>query len=187
MVASTYLRDKLRGFADPDYSGFTGFPPSKDAARQAWADAFSDYFDQVTEDETGIAPHHPTLVMTNVNSSFFGDLGLDPTTSATAAAADFAGAWKTAVQAVTFLPAPVGANTLTPLSFTNVPGQHGTLQSTLAALFADVLGTPTATAVARLGDIAAAFHAATVGLVASATRVNTSSGATVAPPTMTLH
>lgn len=183
MLEANVLRDKLRAFADADYAGFTAFPPSRDAARTAWAQAFSEYFDAVEEDLTGAPPGHLSLGTSGVQAAFRSDLGLDLTTSAAAAAADFAGAWGKAIDAITFASTLAAGYTWTPTGFIGVAGLQATLQATLAALFADVLGDPPATAIGRLGAIADAFHAASSNLVATAQKANSSS---TVPTTMPL-
>lgn len=185
MLDADRLRDNLRAFADADYGSFTAFPPTRADARQAWADAFSDYFDQIEEGVPAPPPGHTGLVTAGVNGAFFADLGLDLTLSSAAAAADFAGAWKQGVQAVTFAAVTdSGGNVWTPSLFVaaTVTSLHTTLLATLTTLF----GAPTADAPARLGEIAAAFHAASSGLVATVAVVN-SSGVTLPTVTMTVH
>lgn len=172
MLSATRLRDKLREFCDPDFSSFRGFPPSKLAARQEWAAAFFDYFDQVQEQIVPTVPSHPSLSTGAVQSAFFADLGLDPTTSADVAATDFAGAWRQSVLAVT----PAGSavdgatNTYVYLSWTNAATLYTPLHTTLKNLFS----APSTNALARLTEIADAFHTASSGLMASVTITNSS-------------
>lgn len=173
MLSATRLRDKLREFCDPDYSAFRGFPPSKDAARQEWAAAFFDYFDQVQEDITPPVPaNHPSLSTGNVQSAFFGDLGLDPTISADAAAADFAGAWRQGVLAVTSggTVTDGASNAYVFGSWTNAATLYTPLYNTLKNLFSS----PTTNALQRLTEIANAFHTASDGLMAAVTITNSS-------------
>jgi hypothetical protein len=179
MLQSTRLRDTLRSFADPDHGSFTAFLVTRDAARHAWADAFDDYFDQVEEAVTGPPPGHTGLVTAGVNGAFFADLGLDPTLSAAAAAADFAGAWKQGVLAVSFAAVTDSSGSVwTPTGFVaaTVTSLHAALLATLTALFS----APTNDALTRLGEIADAFHAASSGLVATVSVV--SSGGSPLPP-----
>ena len=185
MLQSSFLRDKLRVFADPDYGSFAGFPSTRDAARHAWADAFDDYFDQVEETVPGPPPGHPALLASGVNAAFYGDLGLDPTLSAAAAAADFAGAWKQGIQAVAFAAVTDSSgNVWTPTVWlaATVTSLHATLLATLTTLF----GTATTDALTRLGEIADAFHAASSGLIATVSVVNASS-APLPTVTMAVH
>jgi hypothetical protein len=177
---ATRLRDKLREFNDPDYSSFRGFPASRDAARQEWAAAFYDYFNQVKE-QPALAPGHPALNTGNVQTEFYNDLDLTPTISADTAAIDFAGAWKKGVDAVTPNAAGVedGTNKYVYLSWTNAATLYTPLYNTLKGLFQ----APTTQALQRLTDIANAFHTASSGLMASVTITNLTSGAS-APGTM---
>jgi hypothetical protein len=163
------LRDKLREFNDPDYSSFRGFPSSRDAARQEWAAAFYDYFDQVKE-QPALAPGHPALSTGNVQTEFYNDLDLTPTTSADVAATDFAGAWKKGVVAVTATAAGVedGTNKYVYLNWTNHATLYTPLHDTLKTLFES----PTTAALQRLTDIANAFHTASSGLMAAVTITN---------------
>lgn len=186
MLESNRLRDNLRVFADPDHASFTAFPASKAAARQAWADAFDDYFDQVEEGVTGPPPGHTGLITAGVDGAFFADLGLDPTLSAADAAADFAGAWKRGIQAVTFAAVTDSTgNIWTPTVFVaaTVTSLHATLLATLTARFS----APTSDALIRLGEIADAFHAASSGLIATVTAVNSSGTPLPAITTMTVR
>lgn len=171
MLKRDRLLGKLREFNDPDYAGFRGFPPSKPAARHEWAAAFDDYISVAEEAilrPPGTDDTHPSLVMTGVKSAFEGDLDLGDSISAATAATDFAGAWKKAIEAIT--PGPPITDTATAtylfLSFTNTTTKHGTLESTLKALFE----APSTATVPRLTAIADAFHAATDGLEYSATK-----------------
>jgi hypothetical protein len=163
------LRNKLREFCDADYSAFRGFPPTKPAARNEWASAFDDYLG-VAEEDIPLPPSnaHPSMLMTGVKAAFEGDLGLDDSISAAASAADFAGAWKTSIEAITAggVATDTAGTTYAFLAFTNTTGQHATLLSTLTSLFES----PTISTVQRLTDIAAAFHAATDGLMFGTTK-----------------
>ncbi len=178
MLSSDRLKTKLREFCDPDYGSFRGYPTTRDAARTEWALAFDDYIQQGIEDVTPpMAPAHPTMSMSSVKSSFEGDLDLSQSISAADTAADFAGAWKTAIDSITaqgLVNDSTGNTAYTFISFTNVSGQHSTLLGTLTSLFSN----PTIATLQRLGAIAAAFHTATDGLSASMTKtiVSTSVG-----------
>lgn len=180
MLDQTELLGSLRKFCDPDHGTFEGFPTTQAQARRKWAAAFAAYFDQVQEDITPPVPGHPSLKTSGVEDAFFGDLGLEPVTSAATAATDFAGAWSQGVLAVTLgTPAVDGSsNSYAFLSWTNVTSLHDTLESTLRALFE----VPASTAAARLDAIAGAFHTATSGLSASVT-ITSSSGVS-SPGTM---
>lgn len=186
MLDASRLRDNLRAFADQDYAPFTEFPRTRDDARHAWAAAFDDYFGQVAELVPAPPPGHPAFVTTAVDGAFFGDLGLVPTLSASDAATDFAGAWKAAIRAVSFAAVTDSSgNVWTPSVFTNVDPLGDALYASLLALFTS-FPVPPVTAVARLGDIADAFHAASSGLVATVVVVN-SSGVTLPTVTMSVH
>lgn len=180
MLDAARLVTKLRGFCDPDFASFRGFPTTRDQARQEWAAAFADYFNQVQEDISPPVSGHPALGTGSVESSFFGDLGLDPSVSAEDTATDFAGAWQQGVLAVTPGTPAVDSsgNSYTFLSWNNVSTLKSTLFNTLKALFES----PSAASVARLTEIADAFHTASSGLEAAVTIAN-SSGAT-SPGTM---
>lgn len=172
MLDHARLLGNLREFSDPDHASFRGFPATQIQARQEWAAAFADYFDQVQEAIVPPVPGHPALGTSNVETAFFADLGLDLSISAATAAADFAGAWRVGVQAVT----PAGSvvdsasNTYVFISWTNLTVLHGTLLATLQALFE----APSPAAVPRLTELAQAFHTASSGLVASVTITNSS-------------
>lgn len=182
MLRRDRLRDKLREFHDPDFASFRGFPPSKTAARKEWAAAIDDYIGVAEEDvprTPAMADKHTSLLMTNVKTAFEGRLALADTISASAAAADFAGAWKSAIEAITPGPPVTDTTSATYLfiSFTNIPAKHATLTSSLQSLFE----APSASTVPRLTEIADAFHAATGGLEYQATKMvgTTSSTETV--------
>jgi hypothetical protein len=186
MLDAARLRDNLRRFCDPGSTGpagFTGFPATRDAARQAWADAFSEYFDQVEELVPAPPPGHPSLVTTHVGGRFKDDLGLAPTMAAAAAAADIAGAWQAAIGAITFAAVTdSGGNVWTPAGFSNVAANRGALLGTLTGLFAS----PATSAIARLGEIAEALHRASSTLIATVSVVN-ASGVTLPIVTMHVH
>ena len=182
MLSADKLQQKLQEFCDPDYLGtppfsprFSGYPGNRDAARTKWAAAFFAYIDDASESH-GSHLGHTALSMATVQSSFRGDLDLDNSISAAQAAADFAGAWQSAVAAIT-----AGATTVEPANpptapysatyslfqgFTNTTTQHDNLKNTLEALFAR----PTISVAQRLGQIAAAFHTATTGITGSITQ-----------------
>lgn len=183
MLERDHLLAELRTFADPEYEHFAGYPATRDAARRAWATAFDRYVSEIEEDIPRPPPapdQHPALLLAGVQDAFYADLDLATSMSAATSAADFAGAWRTGIAAIT--PAAVATDSAATswqfISFTNVTGQHATLLATLTTLFS----TPTMSTLQRLTDIADAFHAATDGLIASATR--TPSGGSPTPATM---
>lgn len=49
------LRDGLRKYVDPDYSGYVGFPSDAAGVGTAWGDALRSYFDGITS-PPGITP-----------------------------------------------------------------------------------------------------------------------------------
>ena len=180
MLNSNGLKTKLREFCDPDFvstlASFRGFPTTKAAARAEWALVFANYVTQAEEDVTPtMPPGHPTMSMTSVKTAFEGALVLAESISAAASAADFAGAWQAGIGAITplgLVPDTTGNTAYTFLMFTNVTPQHDALCTTLTTLFSN----PTISTVQRLGDIAAAFHAATDGLSASFTKTIVATG-----------
>ncbi len=181
MMSADHLTGKLREFSDPKYDQFSGYATHRDQARDKWAAAFFSFFDQVEEEVTPPVPGHTSLNLGNVESAFRAELGLDASISAAAAAADFAGAWKAGIEAVTpgaTLTDGTGA-TYAFGSFSNVTTQHATL---LAAL-EDIFGAPSGgDIVAQLTKIATAFHLAADGLMAAVTI--TPSGGSPTPGTM---
>lgn len=167
MLSSSDLRDKLSEFCDTQYTAFGGFPPTKAAARKAWAGAFADYLSTVEEKLPLVAPNtHASFAITSVSTSFEGALGLAPQ-SAAAAAADFAGAWKSAIASITAAGTATDTtgSTYAFIAFTNVATQGTALEGKLKGLFA----APANVAQPRLAAIADAFHDATTGLLFSAT------------------
>lgn len=180
MLDPARLLGSLREFHDPDDASFRGFPTARDQARRAWAAAFADYFDQVQEAIAPPVPHHPALQTSGIEDAFFADLGLEPSIAAATTAADFAGAWRQGVLAVT----PAGTvvdgatNTYAFLRWTNDTALHGMLLAMLQALFL----APSGATVPRLTAITQAFHTASSGLLAAVTITN-SSGAS-SPGTM---
>ncbi|MEZ4399280.1 MAG: hypothetical protein R3B06_04630 [Kofleriaceae bacterium] len=180
MLAATMLRDRLRTFCDPDLGPtFGGFPASRVAARQAWAAAFAAYLNTVEEVVPSPPPGHPALITSGAEAAFFGALALDRDAATTPglAAADLAGAWRAAVQAIGFgVVTDSGGNVWTASALTNVAPLHAALVPALtAALSSAVTVTPPRTAVAQLGLIADALHAATSGLIVTVAVVNASS------------
>ncbi len=176
-LTSNVLRDKLREFCDADYSAFGGFPTTKDAARKAWAEAFDLYISTIEAPPLTAL----TLKLVNVKGTFESTLKLVPIGVAASAAADFADAWKAAIDDIGKMPAPVADASGTTWSFdgwVDTSGPRGTLASTLTTLFE----APSTNTVDRLGEIADAFHAATKSLVANATSVT--AGGSSGPPTM---
>jgi hypothetical protein len=186
MLQHARLLGNLREFCDAGYTAFHGYPSSRTSARRAWAHAFADYFERVEEAIARPPPppdSHPSLVLTEVEGSFFADLGLDESISAPASAADFAGAWRAAVEAVT--PGP-GATDSTLSSyvfvqFSNVVTLRATLETRLLALFS----APSGSLATRLSEIAQAFHDASTALRAGVT-ITPSSG-TPAPGVMSVR
>jgi hypothetical protein len=168
------LLGNLRQFCDPAYGAFRGFPATRLIARQEWAHAFADYagvIEEVVPRPPPPADTHPGLGTTGIEAAFFADLGLE-WQSAADAAADFAGAWRRGILAVT--PGPVtdsAASVWMVSGFTNVAAQHDTLRAALEALFA----APSSSTVPRLTEIAHAFHQATRGLIAAVVVVSSSS------------
>jgi hypothetical protein len=169
MLASDDLRDNLLAFAAPDDARFEGYPTTRDRARRAWAHAFFDYFDAVTEDLVPPVPsNHPSFVTSAVEDAFYDSLQLTLSLSAADAAADFAQAWQAAVNAVMPTASGVTDSTLTLyvfVKFSNASTQKQTLETALRNIFI----VPSILSKATLDAIATAFHAATVGLIATAT------------------
>lgn len=154
MLDQGRLLGNLRKFCDADHASFEGSPVTRDEARHKWATAFADYFDQVQE-APAPTPGHTSMLHAGVDPAFYGDLGLDTTISAAAAAADFAGAWQQGVLAVT----PGGTLVVGPtsyifISFTNVAPLKTALETTLTTLFL----VPSPDATVRLTAIAQAFN-----------------------------
>jgi hypothetical protein len=134
----------------------------------------------VDEEVTPVVPGHTSMNVGNVESAFRAELGLDASISAAETAADFAGAWKAGVEAVTAggtLTDGTGA-TYVFGSFNNVTAQHATLLASLEDIFSAPSG---GDIVAQLTKIATAFHIATDGLIAAVTY--TPSGGSPAPGT----
>jgi hypothetical protein len=168
VLDQAHLTGKLREFSDPRHEQFVGYSTHRDQARDRWAAAFFSYFDQVEEEVTPAMPGHGTMNTGKVESAFRADLGLAESISAADTAADFAGAWKAGVEAVT----PGGTITDGALatygfiSFNNVTAQHATLLASLE----DVFGAPSGgDIVAQLEKISLAFQIATDGLMAAVT------------------
>jgi hypothetical protein len=169
-----FLRDRLREFGDPTHVDFRGFPTTRARARHEWAVAFANYVDLATEEGTGLPAGHPTMDMGSVRADFEEELDLSRSLSAATAAADFAGAWRSSIMSVSSrgeIEETTTGTFYTFVSFTNVPAQHAVLLARLTALFSR----PAVAMVPRLEAIAAEFHAATDGLIASI-RKRTSSG-----------
>jgi hypothetical protein len=180
MLDPSRLLSSLREFCDVQDASFGGFPTTRDQARRKWAAAFFDYFDRVQEAIAPPVPGHPSLGTSSVEDAFLADLGLELSISAATAAADFAGAWRQGVLAVTAGGTVVdgAANGYAFLGFTNVTVLHDALATTLTALFES----PVAVALPRLTEVAQAFHVASSGLIASVT-ITSSAGAS-SPGTM---
>lgn len=183
MLDHTRLLGKLREFCDKDYAQFRAMPTHRDQARQEWAAAFFDYFDQMVEDiTTPSPPNHASMSTAAVENAFYGDLGLEESISAAQSAADFAGAWRVGVTAVTAGGAVTDASmtAYTWVSWSNVGPMHDALLATLTALFE----APSTTMVPRLTEIAQAFHTASDGLIATVTSLT--SGGSPGPTTMAI-
>jgi hypothetical protein len=172
MLDANDLRDRLRGFADPSFDHFAGFPTTNPAAREAWGNAFSGYFAQVAERFSNPGNGH-SMDRSQVGATFCGTLRLASSMSAVTAAIDFANAWSAGIGSIT---AGTGADdtatssTWTFLEWNNVGDLHDELRDALAALFRS----PASTAETCLENIANAFHHATTRLEAKATVVTTS-------------
>jgi len=172
MLDHARLLGNLREFHDPDHGSFRGFPTTRTQARQEWAAAFADYFDQVQEAIVPPVPGHPALGTSGVEGAFFADLGLETSISAANAATDFAGAWRQGVLAVIAAGSAVdgATNAYVFLKWKDVTALHDALLGTLQALFE----APSAASLPRLTEIAQAFHTASSGLIASVTITNSS-------------
>lgn len=166
MAAASDLTSLLRAFSDATFSGFTGFPTSRAAARAAWGAAFDGYFAKV---DVSVAPPS-TMDRSGVRTAFCTALALLPGISAQAAATDLAGAWAAALGAVA--PAPAPPPPFVWSGFTNIALQQDTLMKSLVPLFS----IPGFSAADNLAAIAAAIHAATTGVLELV--VQTTSGST---------
>lgn len=184
MLSSDRLVNNLRAFCDQTYETngdkFTGFPASRDQARDKWAGAFDDYISTIEEIIPRPPPPsdtHPSISLGSVKSTFSSTLQLTPIGVAATAAQDFADAWQAAINAITAggtaTDSAGGAWVFT--AWTGVPALRAALHATLTALFQ----APTTDVVQRLTQIAGAFHTATKGLVANATYTTAAGASTV--------
>jgi hypothetical protein len=171
----TSLKQKLQEFCDPDYQGtppsspaFGGYPANRGVARAKWAAAFFAYIDKGSESVNVSGMGHPALSMTSVESDFKTDLDLNNSISAEQAAADFAGAWKKAVDGITALATTTDGSATYSLfeGFSGTTSQHDTLRDALKALFEK----PTISVAQRLEKIADAFDAATKAIKGKITK-----------------
>ncbi|MEO8553801.1 MAG: hypothetical protein ABI678_27700 [Kofleriaceae bacterium] len=156
------LEAELAKFADPSSASFTGWTLNREAARHAWAAAFFTYASDMIS--VALAPTDTSIVFSQVETSFFDALSLENAT-VVAAATDFGGAWKAAIDGL--LPgagATISASS-TPYTFAGMnPADVAARRASLESELATVLAAGSPTRAADLAEIAAAFHTATSGL-----------------------
>lgn len=160
------LVTELRKFGDEKFSGFTGFPTTKEAAKTAWTNAYDTYASTAT-DISG------DLVISKNAAGFNSSLSFDTSGTAASSAADFDSSfvsyWTGATFAVGIIPPPTG---LCPnIGGTGIFGVETTsvvsavTANVLKAKLLVVLSTPASNAQAQIELIAQAFHEATTEAV----------------------
>ena len=160
------LVTELRKFGDEKFSGFTGFPTTKAAAKTAWTNAYDNYAFTAT-DISG------DIVISKNTAGFNSSLSFDTAGTAASSASDFDSAfisyWTGATFAVGIIPPPTG---LCPnIGGTGIFGVETTsvvyavTANVLKAKLLAVLGAPASNAQAQIELIAQAFHEATTEAV----------------------
>ena len=167
MLRQTTLLDQLQRFADPNASVFEGWPLDRETARHRWAHAFATYASDMVDTAPVLAPHGVSVSFDAVEAQFFATLVLVNAT-VDAAATDFTNAWRAAIAAI----APRSSATSGGTTFTFVAMDATMVDSRanqLHAALVHALTTARTSSRDDLSELADAFHAATSGLISTAT------------------
>lgn len=174
------LLDRLRRFADDDYGMFGGYPANRQAARDRWADAFSDYvLDMVVISPPTISPNNTSTTFSGVRAAFRVPLTLRQSMSEQVSATEMAQAWRAAIDAIVFVPGALFGGPATPTAISAIqPFPTPMLDARQTALrdtLRDLYRAPSIRAAVRLREIADALHTSSTGLTTMCTHATTGS------------
>lgn len=167
MLRQPTLLDQLQRFADPHASVFEGWPLDRKTARHRWAHAFATYASDMVDTAPVLAPQGVTLSFEAVEAQFFATLVL-VNASVDAAATDFVNAWRAAIAAIAPGSSATSGGTTFTFAAMDATIVHARADQLHAALVR-ALTTSRTSSRDDLSEIADAFHAATSGLVSTAT------------------
>jgi hypothetical protein len=161
------LITEMRTFMDPLFGGFADYPTSQAAAKQAWADSFQTYIDdlEVTSPAT-VSPTNSSAIVSGCGAAFKGPLIFDPSGGSTpvTGATEISDAWAAAMTAIALVP---GANylpgqpILSIIPFATVAANQALLKTALLVIFNNINNT----ALSQITSIAGELHTATVTTV----------------------
>lgn len=177
------LITEMRTFMDPLFGGFSGFPPSQNDAKQAWADAFQTYIDDivVTAPPT-VAPPNTSADPSGCGAAFKPLLIFDSSGGSTpiTAATEISDAWAAAINAILLLPGAnyvPGGPILAIVPFATVAANQALLLTALTAIFNSINNT----ALSQITSIANELHNATIATVVTTC---TYTNPAIIPPTL---